>query len=365
MSARRAVRAAIVALVLAFAAAPLHAVEPDEVLADRALETRARTISAEVRCVVCQNQSIDDSNAEIARDMRRAIRERLAQGDSDAQVIAFLRARYGDYVLLKPPFDVRTWLLWLGGPLALLIAALALWHRRAAHRPRRQPRRATSRPRSAPASTPCCPTMARRGDDLAAGVRPDHGAGARGAAAIRLLRRRFEPSRRLDHDLAIYKDQLAEVEREERREADLGRRGGRRPGRDRATNPRRGRRARSGLVRARAAAALAADGHRHLRAGRWRWASISRSADPELPAAAFRRAAEAAGDQDRRCGADGDDPPPARTHREGSARRRGASGAGPRAAGDRPRARRRSSRSAPRCRRRRSAPTCSRRWPRR
>ncbi|HJQ60104.1 MAG TPA: cytochrome c-type biogenesis protein [Vineibacter sp.] len=108
-------------------AAPALAVEPDEVLADKALEARARTISAEVRCVVCQNQSIDDSSAEIARDMRRAIRERLTAGDSDPQVIAFLRARYGDYVLLKPPFDLRTWLMWLGGPLALLLAGVALW----------------------------------------------------------------------------------------------------------------------------------------------------------------------------------------------------------------------------------------------
>ena len=115
------------ALLLMLLAAPALAVEPDEVLADKALEARARTISAEVRCVVCQNQSIDDSSAEIARDMRRAIRERLTAGDSDPQVIAFLRARYGDYVLLKPPFDLRTWLMWLGGPLALLLAGVALW----------------------------------------------------------------------------------------------------------------------------------------------------------------------------------------------------------------------------------------------
>ena len=118
-------------------AVPAFAVDPDEMLADRALEARARAISAEVRCVVCQNQSIDDSNAEIARDMRRAIRERLAQGDSDVQVVAFLRARYGDYVLLKPPFDIRTWLLWLGGPLALALAGFALWRavRNRAQRP--------------------------------------------------------------------------------------------------------------------------------------------------------------------------------------------------------------------------------------
>jgi cytochrome c-type biogenesis protein CcmH len=119
---------AVLALLLALIA-PAHAVDPDEMLADRALEARARAISAEVRCVVCQNQSIDDSNAEIARDMRRAIRERLTQGDSDAEVVAFLRARYGDYVLLRPPFDWRTWLLWLGAPLVLALAGFALWRR--------------------------------------------------------------------------------------------------------------------------------------------------------------------------------------------------------------------------------------------
>jgi len=120
-------RLALAVTLLALAAAPALAVDPDEMLADRALEARARAISAEVRCVVCQNQSIDDSNAEIARDMRRAIRERLTKGDSDAQVTAFLRARYGDYVLLKPPFDIRTWLMWLGGPLVLVLAGFALW----------------------------------------------------------------------------------------------------------------------------------------------------------------------------------------------------------------------------------------------
>ncbi|HEX2888729.1 cytochrome c-type biogenesis protein [Vineibacter terrae] len=113
------------------------AVDPGEMLPDPALEARARAISAEVRCVVCQNQSIDDSNAEIAHDMRRAIRERLTQGDSDAQVVAFLRSRYGDFVLLKPPFDIRTWLMWLGAPLTLLLAAFLLWRglRRAATKP--------------------------------------------------------------------------------------------------------------------------------------------------------------------------------------------------------------------------------------
>ena len=122
-----ALRTTVVMILALFLLSPAFAVEPDEVLPDKALEARARAISAEIRCVVCQNQSIDDSNAEIARDMRRAIRERLTKGDSDAAVIAFLRARYGDYVLLRPPFDPRTWLLWLGGPLLLLLAARLLY----------------------------------------------------------------------------------------------------------------------------------------------------------------------------------------------------------------------------------------------
>jgi cytochrome c-type biogenesis protein CcmH len=101
---------------------PTLAVEPSEMLKDPALESRAREIGRALRCVVCQNQAIDDSNAEVAHDMRRAVRERLTAGDSDAAVFAFMVARYGDYVLLKPPFKPGTLLLWLGGPLVLLLA---------------------------------------------------------------------------------------------------------------------------------------------------------------------------------------------------------------------------------------------------
>ena len=101
---------------------PALAVEPSEMLKDPALETRAREIGRALRCVVCQNQAIDDSNAEVAHDMRRAVRERLTAGDSDDAVFAFMVARYGDYVLLKPPFKADTWLLWLGAPLVLLLA---------------------------------------------------------------------------------------------------------------------------------------------------------------------------------------------------------------------------------------------------
>lgn len=96
---------------------PAFAVEPDEIVADPALETRAREISKELRCVVCQNQSIDDSHAGIARDLRILVRERLVAGDSDEAVIEHIVARYGDYVLLKPPFKPRTWALWIGPPL--------------------------------------------------------------------------------------------------------------------------------------------------------------------------------------------------------------------------------------------------------
>jgi cytochrome c-type biogenesis protein CcmH len=113
---RRIALTAFAVLALAGAA---RAVTPDEQLADPKLEARARSISQELRCVVCQNQSIDDSNAPLAHDLRVILRERLAAGDSDGQAKAYLVARYGDFVLLKPPFQPDTWALWLG-PLAVL-----------------------------------------------------------------------------------------------------------------------------------------------------------------------------------------------------------------------------------------------------
>ena len=113
-------------LLVALIALPALAVDPNEMLKDPALEARAREIGQALRCVVCQNQSIDDLAAEVARDMRRAVRERLSAGDSDDQVFDFMVARYGDYVLLKPPFKLGTLLLWLGAPLVLLIAATAI-----------------------------------------------------------------------------------------------------------------------------------------------------------------------------------------------------------------------------------------------
>jgi cytochrome c-type biogenesis protein CcmH len=108
------------------ATVPALAVQPDEVLADPALEARARTLSQELRCMVCQNQSIDDSDAPLARDLRLLVRERLKAGDSDRQVLDFLVTRYGAFVLLKPPFNWHTALLWLLSPLVLLGAGIGV-----------------------------------------------------------------------------------------------------------------------------------------------------------------------------------------------------------------------------------------------
>jgi len=112
------------------------AVEPDEILADPVLETRARDISAQLRCLVCQNQSIDDSNAPLAKDLRVLVRERLVAGDSDAGILSFMVARYGEFVLLKPTMSLANLLLWLTAPAVLLTGAVtAIWHvrKRATH----------------------------------------------------------------------------------------------------------------------------------------------------------------------------------------------------------------------------------------
>lgn len=127
----------IVVLTTLATAAPSGAVEPDEVLANPVLEARAREISADLRCVVCQNQSIDDSNADIARDLRLLVRERLVAGDSDTEVVDFVVARYGDFVLLRPPFQPNTLALWLGPPImAVVIATLSVLFFRAYQRQR-------------------------------------------------------------------------------------------------------------------------------------------------------------------------------------------------------------------------------------
>ena len=112
-------------LALLWPAAAL-AVNPDERLDDTALEARARDLSRELRCLVCQNQSIDDSDADLARDLRILVRERLVAGDTDAQVLAFVTARYGDYVLLRPPVQPNTYALWFAPLVVALIGALGL-----------------------------------------------------------------------------------------------------------------------------------------------------------------------------------------------------------------------------------------------
>ena len=118
---------AIALCLMVAAGAPAFAVQPDEVLADSALEARARVLSQELRCLVCQNQSIDDSDALLARDLRILLRERLKNGDSDRQVLDFLVARYGEFVLLRPPFGWHTLVLWLAPGLLLAAGAIALF----------------------------------------------------------------------------------------------------------------------------------------------------------------------------------------------------------------------------------------------
>jgi cytochrome c-type biogenesis protein CcmH len=116
----------IIALLTFLAVPCAMAVEPDEVLSDATLEARARSLSKELRCMVCQNQSIDDSEAPLARDLRILVRERLQAGDSDGQVIDFLVARYGEFVLLRPRFSWHTAVLWLGPAAMLLIGGCAV-----------------------------------------------------------------------------------------------------------------------------------------------------------------------------------------------------------------------------------------------
>lgn len=119
----------LISLGLAFAG-PALAVQPSEILPNAALEQRAREISSGLRCLVCQNQSIDDSDAPLAKDLRILVRERLVAGDSDRAVVDFVVARYGDFVLLRPPMDARTIALW-AAPFTILAAGLLfLWRRR-------------------------------------------------------------------------------------------------------------------------------------------------------------------------------------------------------------------------------------------
>lgn len=129
----KALRFLLVLLCLGLAPGHALAVQPGEILQDAALEKRARDISAELRCLVCQNQSIDDSNAPLARDLRLVVRERLIAGDTNDQVMSFVVDRYGEFILLRPPFRMATLLLWLT-PLVVLVAGIAwmasAWRRR-------------------------------------------------------------------------------------------------------------------------------------------------------------------------------------------------------------------------------------------
>ncbi|MFQ5563387.1 MAG: cytochrome c-type biogenesis protein CcmH [Parvularculaceae bacterium] len=134
-------------------ASPARAVEPDEVLSDPVLEERAREISRQLRCVVCQSQNIDDSNAPLAKDMRILVRERIMAGDTDEEVIDYLVERYGDYVLLNPPVQSNTLVLWAAPGLALLgAAAIALFYLR--------------RLRTAPSPAPLSEEEERRIDEM-------------------------------------------------------------------------------------------------------------------------------------------------------------------------------------------------------
>ncbi len=116
----------LIASLLLLAAAPAGAVQPDEMLADPVLEARARDIGRELRCLVCRNQSIDDSDADLAHDLRMLVRERLQAGETNAQVVAYIRSRYGDFVLLRPPLALGTVLLWIGPALILLLGAFGV-----------------------------------------------------------------------------------------------------------------------------------------------------------------------------------------------------------------------------------------------
>lgn len=134
-------RRALLALTLALAPLAAAAISPDEVLPDAGQEARARDITRELRCVVCQSESIDESNAEIARDLRLLVRERIVAGDSDDAVLAFVVDRYGEFVLFRPPMTAANAPLWLAGPVLLVFGAalVAAVMRRRAREARRPP----------------------------------------------------------------------------------------------------------------------------------------------------------------------------------------------------------------------------------
>ena len=120
-------RVLAIALISITMMSPAHAVNPDEILEDLALEARARVVGKELRCLVCQNQSIDDSDADLARDLRVLVRERITQGDSNEEVIDYVVSRYGDFVLLNPPFKLKTYALWFGPWVILMFGIGVIW----------------------------------------------------------------------------------------------------------------------------------------------------------------------------------------------------------------------------------------------
>src|SRR5215472_16383809 len=147
------VRLLVAALLLvAFLEPVAYAVEPSERLADPSLEARARTLSRELRCLVCQNQSIDESNADLAHDLRVLLRKRLLAGDTDRQILDYVVARYGQFVLLDPPFEPVTYLLWLTPPVLALGSGILLLNRARCRRPDRllPPLTEAERARAAP-----------------------------------------------------------------------------------------------------------------------------------------------------------------------------------------------------------------------
>jgi cytochrome c-type biogenesis protein CcmH len=133
MTLMRTLLGALIASALIFVPLSARAVEPDEILANQKLEARARAISAQLRCMVCQNESIDESGADLARDLRLLVRERLKAGDTDDQIRSFLVQRYGDFILLKPPFKPDTWLLWSAPFLILLTGGIFILVARRQH----------------------------------------------------------------------------------------------------------------------------------------------------------------------------------------------------------------------------------------
>lgn len=116
----------VILLISAFWASPSYAVNPDEMLSDPEMEENARAVSRHLRCVVCQNQSIDDSDAELARDMRILVRERILAGDTNREVLDYMVSRYGNYVLLKPPFEASTYVLWIGPAVIFVLGLIAI-----------------------------------------------------------------------------------------------------------------------------------------------------------------------------------------------------------------------------------------------